>query len=78
MLFSKQLDLFLEWSAPSAIGIAGLGGGFEAGAEVTYLADLHIVCLCLTLNLHSIKKDLSNISLETCVSGYRFCYHTAQ
>ena len=34
-LFSKQLDLFLEWSAPSAIGIAGLGGGFEAGAEVT-------------------------------------------
>ena len=24
-----------EWSAPSAIGIAGLGGGFEIGAEVT-------------------------------------------
>ena len=23
-----------EWSAPSAIGIAGLGGGFEVGAEV--------------------------------------------
>ena len=22
------------WSAPSAIGIAGLGGGFELGAEV--------------------------------------------
>ncbi|ESO99582.1 hypothetical protein LOTGIDRAFT_141887 [Lottia gigantea] len=25
----------LRWSAPSAIGIAGLGGGFEIGAEVT-------------------------------------------
>ena len=25
---------FAEWSAPSAIGIAGLGGGFEVGAEV--------------------------------------------
>lgn len=24
-----------EWSAPSAIGIAGIGGGFEIGAEVT-------------------------------------------
>lgn len=24
----------LEWSAPSAIGIAGLGGGFEIGIEV--------------------------------------------
>jgi lipid-binding SYLF domain-containing protein len=24
-----------DWSAPSAIGIAGLGGGFEVGAEVT-------------------------------------------
>jgi len=26
--------LLTEWSAPSAIGIAGLGGGFEVGAEV--------------------------------------------
>ena len=25
----------LEWSAPSAIGIAGLGGGFEIGIEVS-------------------------------------------
>lgn len=25
----------LEWSAPSAIGIAGLGGGFELGIEVS-------------------------------------------
>ena len=25
----------LEWSAPSAIGIAGLGGGFEVGIEVS-------------------------------------------
>lgn len=24
-----------EWSAPSAIGIAGLGGGFEVGIEVS-------------------------------------------
>jgi len=28
------LLFFAEWSAPSAIGIAGLGGGFEVGAEV--------------------------------------------
>ncbi|XP_069132829.1 SH3 domain-containing YSC84-like protein 1 [Argopecten irradians] len=28
-------DLDAEWSAPSALGIAGLGGGFEVGAEVT-------------------------------------------
>jgi lipid-binding SYLF domain-containing protein len=28
--------VFVEWSAPSAIGIAGLGGGFEIGAEVIY------------------------------------------
>ncbi|XP_060086372.1 SH3 domain-containing YSC84-like protein 1 [Ylistrum balloti] len=28
-------DLDAEWSAPSALGIAGLGGGFEIGAEVT-------------------------------------------
>jgi len=26
--------MLTEWSAPSAIGIAGLGGGFEVGAEV--------------------------------------------
>lgn len=25
------------WSAPSAIGIAGLGGGFEIGVEVSAL-----------------------------------------
>ena len=25
----------IDWSAPSAIGIAGLGGGFEIGAEVS-------------------------------------------
>lgn len=32
-----KLDEGLDsgWSAPSAIGIAGLGGGFEVGAEVT-------------------------------------------
>ncbi|KAK3576195.1 hypothetical protein CHS0354_016018 [Potamilus streckersoni] len=28
-------SLFSGWSAPSAIGIAGLGGGFEVGAELT-------------------------------------------
>lgn len=28
-------SLSSDWSAPSAIGIAGLGGGFEIGAEVT-------------------------------------------
>lgn len=33
------LWLFLsEWSAPSAIGIAGLGGGFEIGIEVSGLS----------------------------------------
>lgn len=29
------------WSAPSAIGIAGLGGGFEIGIEVWF-------CICNT------------------------------
>lgn len=32
-----------KWSAPSAIGIAGLGGGFEVGAEVT---DFVIILTC--------------------------------
>ena len=26
--------VFIGWSAPSAIGLAGIGGGFEIGAEV--------------------------------------------
>ena len=30
-------SFFTGWSAPSAIGIAGLGGGFEIGAEVNLL-----------------------------------------
>ncbi|KAK6192052.1 hypothetical protein SNE40_003598 [Patella caerulea] len=30
-----EIDYSTGWSAPSAIGIAGLGGGFEIGAEVT-------------------------------------------
>ncbi len=30
------------WSAPSAIGIAGLGGGFEIGLEVRCLSVLKI------------------------------------
>ena len=34
--------LFTGWSAPSAIGIAGLGGGFEVGAEVTVLCWLTV------------------------------------
>ena len=29
--------VFVGWSAPSAIGIAGLGGGFEIGVEVSDL-----------------------------------------
>lgn len=36
-LSSDYFDMhscFTDWSAPSAIGIAGLGGGFEIGAEV--------------------------------------------
>lgn len=35
-LISECLLIFLVtgWSAPSAIGIAGLGGGFEIGVEV--------------------------------------------
>lgn len=28
-------DICAGWSAPSAIGIAGLGGGFEIGVEVS-------------------------------------------
>lgn len=36
VVIAKLDDSFSsEWSAPSAIGIAGLGGGFEIGAEVT-------------------------------------------
>ncbi|XP_042098681.1 SH3 domain-containing YSC84-like protein 1 isoform X1 [Ovis aries] len=30
-------EMCVEWSAPSAIGIAGLGGGFELGIEVSDL-----------------------------------------
>lgn len=33
-LWSDVCLFLLEWSAPSAIGIAGLGGGFEIGIEV--------------------------------------------
>ena len=34
----KQLCIYIvEWSAPAAIGMAGLGGGFEIGAEVCSL-----------------------------------------
>lgn len=29
------------WSAPSAIGIAGLGGGFEIGVEVSDTESLY-------------------------------------
>ena len=36
--FVSDFLLFTEWSAPSAIGIAGLGGGFEVGAEVLSLS----------------------------------------
>lgn len=46
MGYSPELKLYLRathvcaslrsgWSAPSAIGIAGLGGGFEIGVEVS-------------------------------------------
>ncbi|XP_070564921.1 SH3 domain-containing YSC84-like protein 1 [Ptychodera flava] len=35
-LVVAKLDRFLnKWSAPSAIGLVGIGGGFEIGAEVT-------------------------------------------
>ncbi|XP_021368150.1 SH3 domain-containing YSC84-like protein 1 [Mizuhopecten yessoensis] len=44
-------DLDAEWSAPSALGIAGLGGGFEIGAEVT---DFVII-----LNSHSSVEAFS-------------------
>lgn len=33
--FCKLILFYMTaWSAPSAIGIAGLGGGFEIGIEV--------------------------------------------
>lgn len=35
MLKIQNILLFEGWSAPSALGIAGLGGGFEIGAEVS-------------------------------------------
>ena len=34
------------WSAPSAIGIAGLGGGLELGAEVRILLYVLLVKYC--------------------------------
>lgn len=33
-IFTVCVRLYSGWSAPSAIGIAGLGGGFEIGVEV--------------------------------------------
>ncbi|KAK1876255.1 SH3 domain containing YSC84-like protein 1 [Dissostichus eleginoides] len=38
-----------RWSAPSAIGIAGLGGGFEIGVEVCVPVDLLQVCVPVDL-----------------------------
>ena len=35
LLFVSSYDLFGAWSAPSAIGTAGLGVGGQAGAEMT-------------------------------------------
>lgn len=38
------------WSAPTAIGIAGLGGGFEIGLEVGFCLNL------IYLTIHSLFK----------------------
>ena len=61
-------DLFGAWSAPSAIGTAGLGLGGQAGAEMT---DFLVV-----LNSRSVGAFFlaSGISLMCSVStGYRMC-----
>lgn len=49
------------WSAPTAIGIAGLGGGFEVGAEVCFAQLFDIWSaknIILTLNVLSSTKNL--------------------
>jgi len=58
---------FAEWSAPSAIGIAGLGGGFEVGAEVNtaYLSFgrnevVQLLFCCMSL----MKQALSIITIS--------------
>ena len=34
----------IDWSAPSALGLAGLGGGFEIGLEVNkHIAYFHLI-----------------------------------
>ena len=56
----KCLYLFydIDWSAPSAIGIAGLGGGFEIGAEVS----IHKHCfLQFTMRTHFFSQQNKNI-----------------
>ena len=59
--------VFLVWSAPSAIGIAGLGGGFEIGAEVIFnKTHLHG---CTNFD-YSLKSAFG--------SGHGFCDYSAQ
>jgi lipid-binding SYLF domain-containing protein len=42
-ILSKKCFIYLSgWSAPSAIGIAGIGGGFEIGAEVIFCNLVHV------------------------------------
>jgi lipid-binding SYLF domain-containing protein len=49
-----------SWSAPAAIGVAGLGGGFEIGAEV-----ICFICNC---------KNAVIISCTQCnLLAHRFC-----
>ena len=62
-------DTSSGWSAPSAIGTAGVGFGSQAGAEVT---DFLIV-----LNTRSVRAPLptpSLLVLTASLSGYRTCF----
>ena len=43
-LISYTFCCVSEWSAPSAIGIAGLGGGFEIGCEVYMYYFYVVIC----------------------------------
>ena len=57
---------FTEWSAPSAIGIAGLGGGFEVGAEVSsaclFFSELKHLCSLV----HSVQPFANRYYWEKC------------
>lgn len=58
----------LAWSAPSAIGTAGLGVGGQAGAEMTdFLIVLNSESVSCQLHLHMSNTDLLHRPLYVCI-----------